>query len=52
MTVGLRVKVVAEDFGLSQETVYASHRERSGEHLALYRVRSQDEACQAATRGS
>ena len=35
MTVGLRVRVVAEDFGLSQETVYASHRERASESILL-----------------
>jgi len=35
MTVGLRVKVVAEDVGLSQETVYASHRERAAESILL-----------------
>ena len=35
MTVGLRVKVVVEDVGLSQETVYASHRERAAESILL-----------------
>jgi len=29
MTIGLRVKVVAADFGVSEETIYASHRDTS-----------------------
>jgi len=35
MTVGLRVKVVAEDFGLSQETIYAAHRESLRQSILL-----------------
>jgi hypothetical protein len=35
MAVGLRVKAVAEDFGLSKETVYASHRESAAASILL-----------------